>query len=47
MYYFDSLTENLERHISQNWTTQEQVFFPISLQAFEFDSKGNTKHSFF
>ena len=38
MHYFDSLTENLEIHISQNWTTQEQVF-PISLQMFEFDSK--------
>ena len=38
MHYFDSLTENLEIHISQNWTTQEQVF-PISLQTFEFDSK--------
>ena len=38
MHYFDSLTENLETHISQNWTTQEQVF-PISLQMFEFDSK--------
>ena len=38
MYYIDSLTDNLEAHISQNWTTQEQVF-PISLQMFEFDSK--------
>ena len=38
MHYFDSLTENLETHISQNWSTQEQVF-PISLQTFEFDSK--------
>ena len=38
MYYFDSLTDNLETNISQNWTTQEQVF-PISLQMFEFDSK--------
>ena len=38
MYYFDSLTDNLETHISQNWTTQEQVF-PISLQTSEFDSK--------
>ena len=26
MHYFDSLTDNLESHISQNWTTQEQVF---------------------
>ena len=38
MHYFDSLTENLETHISQHWTTQEQVF-PISLQTSEFDSK--------
>ena len=38
MHYFDSLTDDLETHISQNWTTQEQVF-PISLQMFEFDSK--------
>ena len=38
MHYFDSLTENLEIHISQNWTTQEQVF-PISLQTSEFDFK--------
>ena len=38
MHYFDSLTEKLEIHISNNWTTQEQVF-PISLQTFEFDSK--------
>ena len=38
MHYIDSLTENLEVHISENWTTQEQVF-PISLQTLEFDSK--------
>ena len=38
MHHFDSLTDNLATHISQNWTTQEQVF-PISLQMFEFDSK--------
>ena len=38
MHYFDNLTDNLETHISQNWTTQEQVF-PISLYTFEFDSK--------
>ena len=43
MHYFDSLienseTENLDIHISQNWTTQEQVF-PISLQTSEFDPK--------
>ena len=30
MHYFDSLTNNLETHISQNWTMQEQVP-PISL----------------
>ena len=38
IHYFESLTDNLDTHISQNWTTQEQVF-PISLQTFEFDSK--------
>ena len=38
MHYFDSLTENLETIISQNWLTQEQVF-PISFQTSEFDSK--------
>ena len=43
MHYFDSLNENLEvtdldRHISQNWTTQEQVF-PMSLQTSEIDPK--------
>ena len=38
MHYFDRLTENLEIHISQNWTTQEQVI-PISLQTSKFDSK--------
>ena len=38
MHYFNSLTENLDIQISQNWTTQEQVF-PISLQTSEFDSK--------
>ena len=38
MYYFDSSTDDLETHISQNWTMQEQVL-PITLQAFEFDSK--------
>ena len=37
MHYFDSLTDNMETHISQKWTTQQ--FFPISLQMFEFDSK--------
>ena len=38
MHYFDSLTDDLETHISQNWTTEEKVF-PISLQIFEFDLK--------
>ena len=38
MHYFDSLTDNLENHILDNWTTQEQVL-PVSLQTFEFDSK--------
>ena len=38
MHSFDSLTDNLDTPMSQNWTTQEQVF-PISLQMFEFDSK--------
>ena len=38
MHYFDSLTDDLETYISQNWTMQEQVL-PISLQMFEFDSK--------
>ena len=34
MHYFDSLIKKLETHISQNWTTQEQVC-PISLQTSE------------
>ena len=38
MPYFDSLTDNLDTHILQNWTTQDQIFL-ISLQMFEFDSK--------
>ena len=38
MHYFDSLTNNLETHILQNWTTHEQIL-PISLQMFDFDSK--------
>ena len=33
-----SLTDDLETHISQNWTMQVQIL-PISLQTFEFDSK--------
>ena len=31
MHYLDSLTDNLETCILQNWTMQEQVL-PISLQ---------------
>ena len=38
MHYLDSLTNNLENHILQNWTMHEQVL-PISLQTFNFDSK--------
>ena len=38
MHYFDSLTNNLETNILQNWTTHEQVL-PISLQTFDFDFK--------
>ena len=38
MHYFDSLTNNLESHILQNWTMHEQVQ-PVSLQMFDFDSK--------
>ena len=42
MNYFDNLignleTEKLDIHISQNWTTNEQVF-PISLQTSDFDT---------
>ena len=38
MHYFDSLTNNLDTHILQNWTMHEQVLL-ISLQTFDFDSK--------
>ena len=38
MHYFDSLTNELDVHILQNWTMHEQVL-PISLQAFDFNSK--------
>ena len=38
MHYFDSLTNDLEVHISQNWTMHEQVL-PVLLQTFDFDSK--------
>ena len=42
MSYFENFIENLETekldmHISQNWTTKDQVF-PISLQTSEFDA---------
>ena len=35
--YFDNLTDSLDIHILQNWTTHDQVF-PISLQSFGFES---------
>ena len=43
MNYFDKLVEQseiekLDMHISQNWTTEQQVF-PITLQTSEFDTK--------
>ena len=38
MHYFDSLTNELEVHILQNWKMREQVL-PISLQTFDFDLK--------
>ena len=43
MNYFDNLVEQseigkLDMHISQNWTTEQQVF-PIALQTSEFDTK--------
>ena len=38
MHYFDSLTDNLDTQILQNWTMQEPVL-PILLQTFVFDSK--------
>ena len=38
MHYFDSLSNNLESHITHNWTMHEQVL-QISLQMFDFDSK--------
>ena len=38
MHYFQSLTNNLEKHILQNWAMHVQVL-PISLQTFNFDSK--------
>ena len=43
MNYFDNLIEQseiekLDMHMSQNWTTEQQVF-PIALQTPEFDAK--------
>ena len=38
MHYFDNLTDALEVHILQDWTTCEQVL-PISFQKFDFNSK--------
>ena len=38
MHYFDSLINDLEVHILQNWTLNEQVL-PILLQTSDFDSK--------
>ena len=38
MHYFDNLTDALDVHILQDWTTHEQVL-PISLQIFDFISK--------
>ena len=38
MHYFDSLSDELDVHVLQNWTTHELVL-PISLQTFDFDSK--------
>ena len=38
MHYFDNVTDALDVHISQCWTTHEQVL-PISLQTFDFNSK--------
>ena len=34
MNYFDDILENLEKQISLNWTTQEQIL-PTSLETFE------------
>ena len=43
MNYFENLIEQseiekLDMHISQNWTTEQEVF-PIALQTSEFDTK--------
>ena len=38
MHYFNNLPDVLDVHISQGWTTHEQVL-PISLQTFDFNSK--------
>ena len=37
-HYFDNLTDVLDVHILQDWTTHEQVL-PISLQTFDYNSK--------
>ena len=37
MNYFEDILENLGKHISLNWTTQEQIL-PISLQTIEISS---------
>ena len=34
MNYFEDILENLEKHISLSWATQEQIL-PVSLQTFE------------
>ena len=38
MHYFENVTDALEVHILQDWTTHEQVL-PISLQTFDFNSE--------
>ena len=38
MHYFDNLTDALDVHIFQDWTTYDQIL-PISLQTFDFNSK--------
>ena len=38
MNYFDDILENLGKHISLNWTTQEQIL-PISLETFEINPR--------
>ena len=38
LHYYESLTNNLDVHILQNWTMHEQVL-PILYQTFDFDSE--------